>query len=57
MDSTRSSGPAAEDTGEATMTPERLAIIRQRLASGYYRRPEILERIAAAVWRVLGRPD
>lgn len=34
---------------------ERLATVRRRLAEGYYGRPEVLDQIAAAVARALGR--
>jgi hypothetical protein len=36
---------------------DRLTVVRQRLADGYYRQPEILDRIVAAVRRALGRAD
>lgn len=41
---------AAPDPGA-----ERLATVRRRLAEGFYQRPEVLDRIAAAVRRAIGR--
>jgi hypothetical protein len=57
MTGTRATDPPADDTPEEPMTAERLATIKQRLAEGYYQRPEILDRIAAALRRALGRAD
>ena len=57
MTGTRPSDPSADDALDEPMTAERLATIKQRLAGGYYQRPEILERIAEAVRQALGRAD
>ena len=57
MTGTRPSDPLTSDAKDEPMTPERLAVIRQRLADGFYQQPDILERIAAAVRRALGRAD
>ncbi len=51
------STPPAEDAALDPAAEQRLATIRQRLEEGYYRRPEILDRIAAAVRRALGGSD
>jgi hypothetical protein len=51
------STPPAEDVTLDSAAEQRLATIRQRLEAGYYRRPEILDRIAIAVRRALGGPD
>jgi hypothetical protein len=51
------STPPAEDAALEPAAERRLGTIRQRLAEGYYRRPEILDRIAIAVRRALGGPD
>ena len=51
------STPPAEDAALDPAAEQRLATIRQRLTEGYYRRPEILDRIAIAVRRALGGPD
>jgi hypothetical protein len=57
MTGARPSDPSADDAPDEPMTAERLAAIKQRLAGGYYQRPEILERIAEAVRQALGRAD
>ncbi|HKT60391.1 MAG TPA: hypothetical protein VJQ46_10080 [Gemmatimonadales bacterium] len=57
MTGTPSGDPPADDAPDEPMTADRIALIRQRLADGYYRQPEVLERIAAAVRRALGRAD
>ena len=49
--------PPTEDAALDPVAEQRLVTIRQRLAEGYYRRPEILDRIATAVRRALGGPD
>jgi hypothetical protein len=51
------STPSAEDGALDPAAEQRLGTIRQRLAEGFYRRPEILDRIAIAVRRALGGPD
>jgi hypothetical protein len=51
------STPPAEDAALDPAAEQRLGTIRQRLVEGYYRRPEILDRIAIAVRRALGGPD
>lgn len=51
------STPPAEAAALDPAAEQRLGTIRQRLAEGFYRRPEILDRIAIAVRRALGGPD
>jgi len=41
--------PGPPDLGAS----ERVILARHRLAGGFYERPEILERIAEAIWRAL----
>jgi hypothetical protein len=57
MTGTRPSDVRKEVTPPDSSPPDRLAIVRQRLADGFYRRPEVLDRVAAAIRRALGRRD
>jgi len=43
----------AVDPAHDPAEEERLDTVRRRLAEGYYRRPEILDRIAEAIHRAL----
>jgi hypothetical protein len=51
------STPPAQEAALDPAAEQRRVTIRQRLAEGYYRRPEILDRIAIAVRRALLGPD
>ena len=48
---TDTSGPGGEEQPEPTDDQARLRVVRERVRSGYYDRPEILEQI---VERILG---
>ncbi|MEM1096405.1 MAG: hypothetical protein AAGJ10_17540 [Bacteroidota bacterium] len=40
---------ATEVGGPSTLSPERLAVLRDRVASGFYQQPEVLARTTAAL--------
>jgi len=58
-DTPATSGGFVADSSESLPGPpdlgasERVILARHRLAGGFYERPEILERIAEAIWRAL----
>jgi hypothetical protein len=47
--STRSDYHAHDDSQGAPMSPELLALLRQRVANRYYDQPHVIERIARAM--------
>jgi hypothetical protein len=57
MTDTPPDSPATGDDSPDPRVAERLTLARQRLAEGYYDRPDILDRIADAVRRALQRLD
>ena len=57
MTDTPPNPPAAGGDASDPRLAERLTLVRQRLAEGYYDRPDVLDRIADAVRRALRMVD